>query len=515
MGQIRFFLLEILIVMITGCSVIPETYPRTSSYALTNYHSTDIGKILEKEVSRHAGKSGFDIIRYGREAFTARIAMTDLTDKTLDLQYYIWDADETGRLLALHTLRVADRGVKVRVLLDDIGLQGRDNMIGAMDAHPNIEIRIFNPFSHRGLHALDFLTDTDRVNHRMHNKTVIVDNSFAIVGGRNIGNHYFGVSDELNFRDMDIAAVGPIVRDISKMYDYFWNGEWSVPISVTAKKKYTMKDLEIERKKLEKKIKKDSYPYPLAKDSQQLQQNLKKLIQNFVWTHKGQVLWNDPVQMRLSREKQTHTLISSLHTRLNSVKKNIFMESAYFIPRKDGIAHLIDLRKKGIKVRILTNSLRSNDVLAAYAGYNNYRMELLKNGIEVYELRNDAGASNIINQNVAKNKVHTGLHAKIFVFDSKDVFVGSFNLDPRSSNINTEGGLYVPSRVLSKRVMDYMNEGISLENAYRLNLDKSGHITWTTIENGKEITYTSEPKVGLWDKMKVNFLQLLPMEKQL
>ncbi len=159
---------------------------------------------MKREVAKHNGKSGFDIIRYGREAFTARIAMTDLTQKRLDLQYYLWDPDETGRLLALHTLRVADRGVKVRVLLDDIGLQGRDKMIAAMDVHPNIEIRIFNPFSTRGMHALDFLTDTDRVNHRMHNKTVIMDNAFAIVGGRNIGNHYFGVSDELNFRDMDI-----------------------------------------------------------------------------------------------------------------------------------------------------------------------------------------------------------------------------------------------------------------------------------------------------------------------
>ena len=182
--------------------------------------------------------------------------MTDLTDKTLDLQYYLWDPDETGRLLALNTLHVADRGVKVRILLDDIGLQGRDNMLAAMDAYPNIEIRIFNPFSNRGLYALDLLTDTQRVNHRMHNKTVIMDNAFAIVGGRNIGNHYFGVSDDINFRDLDIAVVGPIVRDISKMYDYFWNGKWSVPISVITKKKYTIKDLKKERGNLKTRSKK-------------------------------------------------------------------------------------------------------------------------------------------------------------------------------------------------------------------------------------------------------------------
>ncbi|KYJ86771.1 phospholipase D family protein [Sulfurovum riftiae] len=502
------------LLFLSACSTTPDTYPRTSSHALTTYRSTDIGRIIEKEVARHPGKSGYNIIRYGREAFTTRIAMTDLTDRTLDLQYYLWDQDETGRLLALHTLRVADRGVKVRVLLDDIGLQGRDEMIAAMDAHPNIEIRIFNPFSNRGLHALDFLTDTDRVNHRMHNKTVIMDNAFAVVGGRNIGNHYFGVSEDINFRDLDIAAVGPIVREISKMYDYFWNGKWSVPISVIVKKKYTMAELEKERKKLEEKVKKDRYPYPLAQDSSVLQHRLKQLLKGFVWT-KGEVLWNDPEQMKRSEEKQTHTMVYALHDRLDKVKKSLFVESAYFIPRNEGIAHLIALRKKGIRIRILTNSLKSNDVLAAYAGYNNYRKELLRNGIEIYELRDDAGASRIINNTPVKKKVRTGLHAKVIVFDEKDVFVGSFNLDPRSSRINTEGGLYIPDRTLAKKVIAYMNEGIDLHNAYRLGLDSSGKLTWTTIENGKTVVYTSEPKVGAWDKLKVNLLQMLPMESQL
>ena len=514
MGLIRFFLIAIFLVVMTGCSIISENYPRTSSHALSAYSSTDIGKIIEREVSRHPDKSGFDVIRYGREAFTARIAMTDLTDKTLDLQYYLWEQDETGRLLALHTLKVADRGVKVRVLLDDIGLQGRDEMIAAMDAHPNIEIRIFNPFSHRGLHALDFLTDTRRVNHRMHNKTVIMDNVFAIVGGRNIGNHYFGVSDKINFRDMDIAAVGPIVRDISKMYDYFWNGKWAVPISVITKKKYTMADLEKERKILEKKIKKDRYPYPLDEDSRKLQQHLKTLLKKFVWT-KGYIFYNDPEQMKLLESKQSNTLIDRLHHRLVKLNKSVSVEAAYFIPRNEGAVYLKKMRQRGVKVRILTNSLKSNDVLAAYAGYNSYRKELLQAGVELYELKDDAGENKIINKTTAKGDVSTGLHAKIMVFDNKDVFVGSFNLDPRSSNINTEEGLYVESPALAKRVKEYMKDGVNLENAYRLGLDAKGNITWTTLDNGKKVVYTSEPKATGWDMFKVHIFQLLPFEKQL
>ena len=514
MRRIYNILLLIATMLLAACNTIPDVYPRTSSHALKAYKSTDIGKFIGKEVANHPGKSGFDVIRYGREAFTARIAMTDLTDKTLDLQYYLWDPDETGRLLALHTLQVADRGVKVRILLDDIGLQGRDNTIAAMDAHPNIEIRIFNPFSNRGLHALDFLTDTQRVNHRMHNKTVIMDNSFAIVGGRNIGNHYFGVSKDINFRDMDIAAVGPIVRDVSKMYDYFWNGKWSVPISVITKKTYTMDDLEIERKKLEKKVKKDRYPYPLTQDSRTLQHKLKQLLKTFVWA-KGEMLWNDPEQMKLSVDQQSHTMISGLHERVKKLHKSLLIESPYFIPRGEGIKYFNALSKKGIKIRVLTNSLKSNDVLAAYAGYNNYRMALLREGVELYELRDDAGASKIINHMPADTKVTTGLHAKILVFDDKDVFVGSFNLDPRSSTINTEGGLYIESPELARRVMAYMEEGINLQNAYRLGLDKAGHITWTTVENAKKIVYTSEPKANAWDMLKVNFIQMLPVEDQL
>ena len=208
-------------------------------------------------------------------------------------------------------------------------------------------------------------------------------------------------------------------------------------------------------------------------------------------------------------------MISKLYDRFIHLHESLYMESAYFIPRKEGMENLITLSQKGIKVRILTNSMKSNDVIAAYAGYNNHRMELLRYGIEVYELRDDAGASKIINHTPAKGKVPSGLHSKIIVFDEKDVFVGSFNLDPRSSRINTEGGLYVQSPELAKKVIAYMNEGIKPENSYHLKLDKNGHITWATVEKGKEIVYTSEPKVNAWDKLKVNLLQVLPLENQL
>ena len=514
MRHIHNILLLIATLLLTACSTVPDVYPRTSSHALKHYKSTDLGKIIEREAARHPGKSGFNVIRYGREAFTARIAMTDVTDKTLDLQYYLWDQDETGRLLTLYTLQVADRGVKVRILLDDIGLQGRDEMIAAIDAHPNIEIRIFNPFSSRGMHVFDFLTDTERVNHRMHNKTVIMDNTFAIVGGRNIGNHYFGVSDDINFRDLDIGAVGPIVRDISKMYDYYWNGNWSVPIASLVKKHYTSDDLKKVRQKLEAQVKRDRYPYPLSEDKKRLQHDLKKILNQAIWA-KGKVVWNDPVQMKRDWKNQTNTMITKLRNRLTHLKKSLLIENPYFVPMESGVRRLSALRKHGVHIRILTNSLKANDVLATYAGYAKYRKALLRYGVELYELRDDAGRSRIINRKAVKSDIRTGLHAKVMVFDEKDVFVGSFNLDPRSSVINTEGGVYVHSPALAKQIEAYMDEGVDLRNAYRLNLNAKGDITWTTIENGKMVVYTSEPNVGDWDKLKVNLLQLLPLEGQL
>ena len=237
------FLLLLIGLLFTGCASVPRDYPRTSSTAFQDYQDTSVGQLFEEAAVQHPGESGFSIIRYGRPAFTARIELTELAEKSLDLQYYIWEADATGRILAERLIRAADRGVRVRILVDDINLAGRDAAVAAMDAHPNIEIRVFNPFANRDARVFDFAFDLDRVNHRMHNKIMVMDNAVAIVGGRNIGNHYFGVATDANFRDLDIAAAGPVVREISKVFDYFWNGDWAVPISALVERPYKKSDL--------------------------------------------------------------------------------------------------------------------------------------------------------------------------------------------------------------------------------------------------------------------------------
>lgn len=509
-------IISVIIVMLflAGCASKLENYPKTHTAAFKNHQSTSMGKIFEKDAAKHPGKSGFDLLKYGREAFTARIAMTKMAEKSLDLQYYVWEPDTTGRLLAYHVIKAADRGVKVRVLLDDIGLKGRDYLIASLDAHPNIEIRIFNPFRNRVLHGINFLHDFDRVNHRMHNKTFLMDNATVIIGGRNIGNHYFGVDDHMNFRDLDIFGTGSIVREVSNVYDYFWNGKWSVPIKALTVMKFTQEDMKNARTILAEKIAKDHYPYPLTNDVNKARSQMNTIRKNLVWAP-GKYVWDDPKQMNLSADKQEGTMAQKLHKGVTSLNKSLYIESPYFIPRDRGSAVLKNLVTKGVKVRILTNSQSSNDVLAAFAGYEVYRKALVENGIEIHELRPDAGGNKIINEKTNLAKVHSGLHTKAMVFDEKTLFVGSFNLDPRSAHINTEGGLYIESPTLAKRVLDYMNEGVKPENSYHVVLDKNGDLAWIEETDGKQKVYYEDPHTSGWVRFKTDFIQGMSIEDQL
>jgi putative cardiolipin synthase len=254
------------VVLFTGCASVPKDYPRTPSTAFPDYASTAMGAYVEKAAAIHPGQSGFAIVPDGLRAFTARIAMTELAEKTLDLQYFIWDADTTGRILVERLVRAADRGVRVRILVDDLNLKGRDALVVAMDAHPNIEVRLFNPFVRRSAHLLDFIADFDRVNHRMHKKLFVMDNAVAIVGGRNIGNHYFEVDRQVNFRDLDVVAGGPVVREASGVFDHFWNSAWAVPIRVMVDRPATEADLQAAVQTSREQIAKEPYPYPLDQD---------------------------------------------------------------------------------------------------------------------------------------------------------------------------------------------------------------------------------------------------------
>ena len=492
-----------------GCASVPTDYPRSDSKAFTDYLDTSVGQLFEETAVQHPGESGFAIIRKGRQAFTARVALTELAEKTLDLQYYIWEADETGRILAERLIKAADRGVRVRLLVDDITLAGRDAGVAAMDAHPNITIHVFNPFAHRDARIIDFTTDLGRVNHRMHNKIMVMDNAVAIIGGRNIGNHYFGVDTHANFRDLDIAAAGPVVRKISDVFDYFWNGDWAVPITALVDRPYTAEDLDKARVTIRELIAAGNYPHPLDEDVVALRAELTAIRDRFIWAP-GYIVWDDPAA--INEGIKEGNIIKVLNKKVMNLEHELTMESAYFVIRDRGVENARLLQEKGVKMRVLTNSLASNDVVAAHAGYSITRDDLIKNGVEIYEMRPDAGS---IKQSLVAGDSKAALHTKAMVFDRESVFIGSFNLDPRSFSINTEAGLYVESPELAAQVLDYMEEGVRPENSYRVLLDEAGDLVWVTEIDGEEVRYDDEPETTFGQRFMSDFISILPIEHQL
>jgi len=498
-----------LLALTSGCASVPTDYPRTTSNAFESHESTKIGAKFAEEAARHPGESGFAIVRRGRYAFTDRIAMTRLAEKSLDVQYYIWEPDATGRILAEHLVRAADRGVRVRLLVDDMNIAGRDAAIASLDAHPNIEIRIFNPFANRSSAIFDFLVDFDRVNHRMHNKIMVMDNTLVIVGGRNIGDHYFGVNTETNFRDLDIAAAGPVVRDVSRVFDRFWNSDWAVPIAAIADREYTQADLLQTTTRMREKIANGNYPYSIDEDIATLTGQLATIKQNLAWAP-GQIIWDDPDSIVAQGEEKS-VVAEALYKKLNKLQHELTIESAYFVVGKRGVKAIARLCDRGVKVRILTNSLASNDVIAAHAGHAEFRDDLLATCAEIYEIRPDAG---VIHKQW-EGKSRAGLHTKALVFDRESVFIGSFNLDPRSATINTEAGLYVESPELAEQVLEYMDEGVQPEHSYQVKMDADGDLYWETIIDGATVRYDQEPESTFGQRFQSKLIELLPVESQL
>jgi len=509
--RLRTLLLAALLLVAVGCATTMPSpdYPRVESTAFEAHDSTPLGKQIADLALLHPGQSGFRLVARGRQAFTARVALTELAQRTIDVQYFLWEPDATGRLLADYLLRAADRGVRVRILLDDVNLKERDRSLAAFDAHPNIEMRLFNPFATRSSHVAGFLTDYDRVNHRMHNKLLVMDNAIAVVGGRNMADPYFEVDPKSNFRDLDVVAAGPVVRDLSKVFDRFWNGPWAVPIGALRGTQSSTSDLAFYRNLMHEYMEtKDNYPHPLARDVAKVTAEISTLIKEFHWAP-GRVLYDDPASIN---DIHLRTLSKSIFQRLDQVEGELLIESAYFIPLARGIDKIRELRAKGVRIRVLTNSLASNDVVAAFAGYSAQRVALLQAGVDLYELRPEPGP---VRKRLFGLGGRSGLHTKAIVFDRKAVFVGSFNLDARSAMINAEAGLYIDSPELAREVAAVMDEGVDPDIAFHVQLDADGKLVWTNLDDGVPMRYDTEPLSTLTQRMQAAFIRILPVADQL
>ena len=511
---------------LAGCASLPVDYPRQASYALTDTAGTRLALALSPVLARHASRSGAFPLESGLDAFVARIVLADAAERSLDLQYYIWHGDTSGKLLLDALLRAADRGVRVRLLLDDIGTAADDGGLLMLAAHPRIEVRLFNPLATRGARTLGLLAEFERTNRRMHNKSFTVDNQTSIVGGRNVGDEYFAAREDVEMRDFDVVAVGPVVPQVSAAFDLYWNSAVVFPIEALARDTPDAQAAAQARAALRTFVasqKDGAYAQALLKSP--LAARLRGNALDYFWGG-ARMVFDDPQKIAAAPSEQETHLQSKLRSEVAPPESELLVLSPYFVPGDAGVESLRRLRQRGVKVQIITNSLASTDVVSVHSGYQRYRKPLLEAGVELYELKpsaaqkQDAAAKRGDTAHGVSGSSRAALHAKTFVADRATLFVGSMNLDPRSLFLNTEIGVILEMPAMARAFVQRLDADLR-GSAYRLALapgDAAGsalRVEWIALEGGREVRYTTDPGASLWRRLGAGLLSLLPIESQL
>ena len=470
---------------------------------------TRLARAVAPQVDGHPQHSGIHPLEDGMDAFAARYFLISMAERTLDIQYYIWQNDMSGRLLFSALLEAAARGVKVRLLLDDNNTMGLDETLSELNRHQNIQIRLFNPFSFRTLRALGYLTDFARLNRRMHNKSFTADGTATIVGGRNIGDEYFGTGDEPLFSDLDVMALGPVVKEVSADFERYWH---SRAVSALNSVVESSSDEPLSAVQL-----------PAAwRDNPQVQQYLQRLHSSpfvarlesgsleLIWA-KTRLLSDDP-RKGLGKAKASTLLPQRMLEVIGKPQRQFDIISAYFVPTRAGVAQLLALKRKGVKIAILTNSLAANDVSVVHAGYAKWRKKLLRHGITLYELKPHNDNRDAPHDRGLTGNSGSSLHAKTFSVDDEKVFIGSFNFDPRSAVLNTEMGFVIESETLATSVHQRFVSRMR-DKAWKLRLDKWGRVNWVEYEGeAGEVVHKHEPRTRFMQRLLVRLVWRLPVE---
>ncbi|NIF76041.1 phospholipase D family protein [Paraburkholderia sp. Cy-641] len=517
MVKLHVFIASVLFLVLTSCASLPPQSSQSKTFALQNPDTTRLGARFSRGEQNHPGESAFHLLQDPVDAIAARVELAESADRTLDLQYYIWHDDLTGRELAAALLGAADRGVRVRVLLDDLGTNADDQVLLAISSHPNVKIKLFNPVADRQFKSLATAFEFSRVNRRMHNKAMIADNEAAILGGRNIGDEYFGASNVVAFGDLDVLLHGQIIRDVSSAFDEFWNSGSSYSIEQLMGHKAAPSALSDYRAKMDEYIKAE-HDAPYVVDARA---RLAKILEagdtNFAWGH-ATLLYDDPSKItRDPNDAQGHIMTKFAALNLKP-EHEMLLISPYFVPGKEGVAWIRDLTEHGVRVTILTNSLAATDVVAVNAGYQHYREDLLAAGVHLYELK-PVGSSKVKAQRRFFGSSRASLHAKTYVFDRQTVFIGSMNLDPRSNRLNTEIGVLCNSPAIAGQVVDDVEpnlDTVAWRVEQRTDANGKSRIVWIdTAEDGTVTTLDSEPDVSFARRASVWFMGLLPIESEL
>ncbi|MFT4517624.1 MAG: putative cardiolipin synthase [Halioglobus sp.] len=500
-----------------ACAALPPNHLQIPSYSFTDTQDTP----LAKEMSRHhygqtEGGTGVYFLRSGTDAFVACAGLADRAARSIDAQYYLFHRDVTGRILLQRMLAAAERGVRVRLLVDDMDLADLDEDIAMVDSHPNFEVRIWNPFIREHNRTAQLLTHFGSVTRRMHNKSFTIDNQLSIVGGRNIGDEYFEADPEYVFGDLDVALIGKAAGQVSESFDSYWNHELAYPISALHKGAVDKAARAQAERNLEAfvALQKGSDYARALKNSELVEKILRQDV-SFNWAS-AEVYADDPDKILRERDRKEGNVFRRLLPHLVAAQKELTIISPYFVPGKKGTKTLSDMAARGVRIRMLTNSYASTDVTIVHAAYSRYRKELLRNGVELYEMDSHA---QVIKRQEPKKELSPGqskssLHAKYLIIDREKTFVGSLNFDPRSVVENTEIGVLIYDKDVSSELDDNFGKRIA-EIAFKLTLSEQGDIVWHQQKSGELSSFETEPNTSFWDRFTLGFMRLLPGESQL
>ena len=497
-----------------GCA-LPPLEGRSVSHALESdaAEQTPLGQSIGPVLAEHPGLSGIHALHDPHDAFAARASLARVATRTLDVQYYIWRNDITGTLLFGELISAANRGVRVRLLIDDVGTAGLDTQLAALTRHPNIEVRLFNPFMLRKPKVLGYLADLRRANRRMHNKSFTADNLASIIGGRNVGDEYFGATDGVLFSDLDVLAIGPIAKEVSADFDRYWASASAYPAEdiLPQSEPADFEQLHTDAQALLTSPRAREYT-----DSIQQTPFVTQLMDRTLPLEWVQVkMVSDDPSKGLGLAEKQQLLLPKLGQALGQIDTSLDLISAYFVPRASGVEAFGKLAESGIKVRILTNAFEATDVPAVHAGYGKRRKALLERGVQLYEMRSLVPAyADTAGKKIFQRFGSSGasLHAKTFAVDGKRIFVGSFNFDPRSAHLNTELGFLIDSPTLAKQFVHVMDTEVPTLS-YRVELNGNGDLQWVGGSNtSAPQIYTVEPHTTWFSRTMVRVLGWLPIE---
>ena len=497
-GRAARLALLALLPWLTHCATAPRLDGIEPSYAIPPGDAGQLDAKVRRDLGAEPAASAVKLIEQNAMAFAYRAVTAAAAVRTLDVQYYIWHDDFTGRLLAAELMRAAERGVRVRVLIDDIDARAKHERFVIADLHPNLEVRVFNPFySRSGLlgKVSEMVLRGSRLNHRMHNKAWIADNRVAIVGGRNIGDEYFGASAHSNFSDLDLLLAGPIVADVSASFDEYWNSPNAVPVARF--------DGQVPPPAALEKLIADAREYreeagdaPYVKALRDERKRAELLLQQAPTLKVGTVrlLADDPAKVGTKEQGvRASNVLAGLAGATTAANEELFIVSPYFVPGQQGAASLIDQVDRGLRVVVLTNSLAATDVAAVHTGYARYRRDLLRGGVELYEMKRKVGNETGRSQLSVTGSSGASLHTKAMIIDSRWVFVGSMNIDPRSANLNTEMGILVESTELAEQLRAQFARTTGPEISYRVVLEEGEGLVWYDRVKGEDRRLEREP----------------------